>query len=326
MIDAETARTLLDQVREMMSDENYIGVVELLSEAGVDQCDEVELHNAMAAAYFMLQDYEAAIPYFERVFKLNPKSSKPLINLGAVHNRMGKFSKAVEVLRKAVALDRRSAEAFYNLGLAHRQLKQYSMAVPAYREAIRLAPNMAEAYYNLGNTYMEMGSIQQAVSQFRRALQINPEFERAAKALANADDAILQRKNNANPFGRLVDTNKIEAAVAANNTDGFVELSEEDRAIDRELIARILRSVKGDLRRFSDCLKNELEPAVRNLSREMSQGTGDLRSVGIAHRAFEAAFRKSEPLASQLRATFKQLRTHEERAKKGDFSASKADG
>src|SRR6266576_2790610 len=95
---------------------------------------DAELHDGLATAHFLRQDYEAAVLHFERVTRLDPRRGASWINLGAVYNRMGNYQKSAEVLRRAVQIEKKSAIGFYNLGIAYKHLTQWNMAVPAYRE------------------------------------------------------------------------------------------------------------------------------------------------------------------------------------------------
>src|SRR5438445_7786613 len=115
-----------------------------------------EVHDGLATAHFMLQDYEPAVRHFDRVTRLDPRRGSSWINLGAVYNRMGNYHRAAEILRRAVQIEKKSSVGYYNLGFAYKHLRQWAMAVPAYREAIRLEPRMADAYLNLANVYCEM--------------------------------------------------------------------------------------------------------------------------------------------------------------------------
>src|ERR1700688_4207286 len=83
---------------------------------------DAELHDGLATAHFLRQNYEAAVKHFERVTRLDPRRGATWINLGAVYNRMGNYQKAAEVLRRAVQIEKKSSIGYYNLGIAYKQL------------------------------------------------------------------------------------------------------------------------------------------------------------------------------------------------------------
>src|SRR5579863_751907 len=161
-----------------------------------------ELHESLATAHFLKQDYDAAALHFERVTRLDPRRGATWINLGAVYNRMGDYQKAAEVLRRAVQIEKKSGIAYYNLGIAYKHLKQWNLAVPAYREAIRLEPRMADAYLNLANVYTAMKNFVQAASNYKKALDLNPDLERARRGYERAEAELNASKNARSPFGR----------------------------------------------------------------------------------------------------------------------------
>ena len=114
----------------------------------------IPVHEGLAAAYFLKQDYEKAADHFKKVTLLDPRQAKAVVNLGAVYNRMKDYNKAVTILRKAVQKDKSSGEAHYNLGLAYRGLNQLSMAVSAYKEAVRVAPRKWHPLIRISRTSM----------------------------------------------------------------------------------------------------------------------------------------------------------------------------
>src|SRR5579872_1707715 len=186
-----------------------------------------ELHDGLATAHFLKQEYDAAAMHFERVTRLDARRGASWVNLGAVYNRMGNYQKAAEVLRRAVQIEKKSSIAYYNLGIAYKHLKQWALAVPAYREAIRLEPKMADAYLNLGNVYTAMNNFAQAASNYKKALDINPNLERARRGLERAESEVNASRSARSPFGRLVAADK--APPAHGPVSAARELTDQER-------------------------------------------------------------------------------------------------
>jgi len=273
-----------------------------------------ELHESLATAHFLKQDYDAAALHFERVTRLDARRGTSWVNLGAVYNRMGNYQKAAEVLRRAVQIEKKSSIAYYNLGIAYKHLKQWALAVPAYREAIRLEPKMADAHLNLGNTYSAMNNFAQAASSYKRALELNPSLERAQRGLEKAEAELSATKNAKSPFGRLVAATP--APTTATAPAATRELTEEQRIADRQALHVLVEQLEADLAGMLETIANSLEPSVHTLNKMLTQA---LSPHGVSITKAEALDNFVEargqyvPRLAQLQKTLRQLRDHEAR-------------
>ena len=271
-----------------------------------------ELHDGLATAHFLKNDYEAAALHFERVTRLDARRGASWVNLGAVYNRMGNYQKAAEVLRRAVQIEKKSAIAYYNLGIAYKHLKQWALAVPAYREAIRLEPKMADAYLNLGNVYTAMNNFAQAASHYKKALDINPGLERAQRGLEKADAELNASKNSRSPFGRLVAATPAPAAAQASVATQ--ELTEADRIRDRQQLHKLVEQLETELAEVIEAISKHLGPSVHTLNKMLTQS---LSPHGVSITKAEAldGFIEARdlyvPRLARLQKTLSLLREHE---------------
>jgi tetratricopeptide (TPR) repeat protein len=272
-----------------------------------------DVHEGLATAYYLKQDYQAAIQHFERVTRLDPRRGSAWINLGAVYNRVSNYQKAAEVLRRAVQIERKSGIGYYNLGYAYKHLKQWALAVPAYREAIRLEPRMADAYLNLGNVYVAMKNFAQAASHFRKALDLEPGQERAIRGLEKAEAELEEAKNKASPFGRLVAPPAAEpagSAVAASTR----ELTEDERRRDRRKLEDLLALLQTEYDALHRTISGQLNPAVRTLNKMVTQPLSPHGVSITREEAFDQFLEARSMYLQQLapfQTTLRQLREHE---------------
>jgi len=268
-----------------------------------------DLHEGIATAYFFGQDYPQAVEHFKRVSQLSPNEGKPLINLGAVYNRMGEYNEAVKILRRGIQKDKNHSEGFYNLGYAYRSLNQLSMAISAYREAARLSPESAEAATNLASVYSEMGNHQQSIIFYKKALEISPEFERAVRGLAQAEHSLADSKKAISPFGRLVDT---QTAGAKGPSQLKRELTETERLSDRQTVYAISSEVKSHSRELLQLVRENLEPALLALDRAVSSGTEGTAVLPRVVGDYQAAVKSCAESRRRLKRKMLELRAHEE--------------
>lgn len=164
------------------------------------------------------REHEAAFA-FKRSSDLDPSWAPPLVNLGALMQRLGRHRRARALYRQALALDPGSAAAHYNLGLLCRDLGDLAGAERAFSDALGADPGHAQArrelalvcaergdttnaialleaelrsarrpeaavYTNLGVVYARAGDFERAEAAFRQALRLEPSQPRALGNLA----------------------------------------------------------------------------------------------------------------------------------------------
>ncbi|MDA1012974.1 MAG: tetratricopeptide repeat protein [Planctomycetota bacterium] len=263
--------------------------------------------EGLAMAYFLDDQLEAALEQFDRMTKLDPRNANGYINKGAVCNRLGEYNDALKALQRGLQFDRKSSQAYYNLGIAHKGLGSLSMAISSYREAIRHDAESREAHQNLANVYLEMGNYQQAISHFKNALMIDPSFERAKRGLLKAETKGASVQAAAAPFGRLVDTKKLDA----QTTETLKRLTDTDRFDDRRTVARITKLMMNSSKNLIDHVRNELEPLLLKVNRTVAQSPGDVIRIRDCRDDFRDAVDKLATIRQQLKELGKELTDHE---------------
>ena len=92
----------------------------------------------------------AAEGEFRALADAYPTYSGPLLNLGILQAKAGRFEDAEKTLRGAVERNGNNAQAFNQLGIVYRKLGRFKEADKAYQRAVQIDPNYAIAYLNLG--------------------------------------------------------------------------------------------------------------------------------------------------------------------------------
>ena len=301
------ADTLCDQARIARQEGRSGDAIALFEQAVAldDRC--LPAWEGRASLAFGLRDFPKAIECFRKVSMLDIRRVQPMINLGAVYNRVGDFNAAVKSLRQAISRDRKSAEAYYNLGIAHKGLNQLSLAVSAYKEAIKVSPEMHDAHQNLANVYFEMGNISQARLHYQKALAIKPDFEPAKRGLSRLEDASEVEKRKISPFGRLVDTEEL-----ANKqvTAQFRELSVQERFEDRQEKHRLTKEAVHAAQEVIGTLRDRLEPLFQRLAANIAERT-DKHTLLREFEAFRDSRRKLEHELGAMDRITEDLRIHE---------------
>jgi tetratricopeptide (TPR) repeat protein len=171
--------------------------------AGIDHIDTpaVDFYKQydVAAELARKEQYQAAIPEWEKALSMSPADARTHNNFGQTLVHAGKAGAAIAEFRKAIAAKPVYPEAQSNLAIALAGAGQPSEAIEHFKLAIEANPGFAEAHSNLGHVLAEQGRIPEAIEEYEKALEVNPEYAEAHNnlgfALASAgrmDEAIEQ--------------------------------------------------------------------------------------------------------------------------------------
>ena len=221
---------------------NYLGLVKMqdlkMLEAkdfflGALQVDEQYLPALIngGLVYSRLENYRVADSLYQLAIQIAPEASKPRLNKGIMHCRVGEWELAMntlEPLLNSVTGDKRAkAESYYGMALFNRG--DTIAAAEHFEKAIEFAPTMitpriylglcaptmeersqelskltqlypsyAPAYYYLGILAEQDGDKQKAKNLFEKALQLNPSDQDLSSVLGSfliENDMMEQARN-----------------------------------------------------------------------------------------------------------------------------------
>jgi tetratricopeptide (TPR) repeat protein len=156
------------EAREPAESAQQAGIEEPLPPEAVQRFDAAVVH--MNAG-----DLAAAEQAFRALASTYPNYSGPLVNLGILAAKAGRFEEAEKTLISAVERNARNATAFNQLGIVYRKLGRFQDAEKAYEQAVQVDPSYATAYFNLGvlcDLYLQQP--QRALEAYERYLELTP--------------------------------------------------------------------------------------------------------------------------------------------------------
>jgi len=133
--------------------------------------------------FLWADDYENALPYFEKAIQKDPGYTVAYFYIGYCNGELGCLTEAIEAYKQAIRLKPDYEKAHVNLGAAYDNLGRHMEAIEAYNQAIRLKPDFAEAHYNLGVGYAVLGRHTEAIEAFKQAIRLKPDDEEAHHSL-----------------------------------------------------------------------------------------------------------------------------------------------
>ena len=119
-------------------------------------------------------DLSAAVAFFRRANKAEPKSIEPLIGLGESLTAAGVSKEGAQAFRQALVIDPKDPRALRGLGNALVAQDQLDLAAEQFEKALAVNAKDYQAYNGLGVTYDSMADHAKAQEFYYAGLEIAP--------------------------------------------------------------------------------------------------------------------------------------------------------
>ncbi|MCP5116088.1 MAG: tetratricopeptide repeat protein, partial [bacterium] len=179
--------------------------------AARSQPDDSRLVGELGKLLHANDQFEAAVPCYERVAALEPARFAWRYYLGDVLEKTGETARAVEVSREALRLRPDYTPAKLQLANALLAINEMEEARGIYEALVNDAPHLAAAHYGLGRVLTAQGHRDEALSSYVTAAGLDPKagavhyalalaYQRAGEgAKAKEHMAIAEQTNRAQP-------------------------------------------------------------------------------------------------------------------------------
>jgi O-antigen ligase/Flp pilus assembly protein TadD len=149
----------------------------------------------LGIAYYLLNNYNAAVYSYRRAFELDPGLPGVKRNLGLAHLKAGEAAQAeemfVSVLRDAI-----DKSVLNSLGMAMSRQGNSAGAISSYRRALEIDPGYTDARGNLAIELIETGDYSEAESELLKILEEDPGSETAIHHLERARELSGGKSHN----------------------------------------------------------------------------------------------------------------------------------
>ncbi|BAP85678.1 hypothetical protein LOOC260_111390 [Paucilactobacillus hokkaidonensis JCM 18461] len=220
-----------------------------LKEAYTLAPDEPVVLFALGEFYFMMGQYEQAIPYYFDLIKLGTTNFSQVDlagRLGTAYAQSGKFEQALGYLQQ-VKPDFISSDILFQTGFTQLQLNQFDDAIETLTKLEKRDQQYASVYPYLAQAYSKQEKFEDALTTLQEGLSVDQYneqlYKQAAQVASHLDDEALMDKYLAK--GHELDPDNIEIALDYSNlllklqrhTDnvallsGYIEADETDPQI-----------------------------------------------------------------------------------------------
>lgn len=185
---------------------------------------------SQGVAQLSLDDFERALPYFERAAELDPNYTEAWYQAGFCYGVLGRHAEALKASKQAAKLRPDWSATHVNIGASSYALGQYKESVDAYRQAIRLDDDSAETQYALGLGLNKLNRTDEEALAYRRAIALKPDH---ANAMEKLGEAYLKLKKWADAVAAFeqLKTYKPDAKTYNALGEAYLELGKPDEGL-----------------------------------------------------------------------------------------------
>jgi len=156
----------------------------------VSEGEQLQILALQAAANgrFMEQ-----LAHFKKLVEQYPNDERALNGLAGAYFVQQEFNLAIEFYEKAIAINPDFSPPYNQMGYAHRALENYDKAEKAFKKYIELIPDDPNPYDSYAELLLKLGRFDESIEQYKKALTQNPNF--VASFVGIATNLDLQGKH-----------------------------------------------------------------------------------------------------------------------------------
>ncbi|MGE5280116.1 MAG: tetratricopeptide repeat protein [Deltaproteobacteria bacterium] len=207
------------------------------------------VNNALGMAYNAVGDYKTAVTYLERAVALKDNAAprdaaKAYNNLALAYNELGRSSEAAQAAQGAVTIDVTQAKAYNNLAISLVRLGKFEEAIKACRQALDIKPGYAKAYNTMAAAFMNLQQYDEALANYGKAIELEPGYPEAYNNMG-----LLYQKMG--KFDQAVPQHQKAIALRPDYANAYNNLAAAYKALGRtqDAVAAYARVVELDPRR-----------------------------------------------------------------------------
>jgi tetratricopeptide (TPR) repeat protein len=172
--------------------------LERLTQLSAEAPELAEIPYNQGVAYQILGDNEMARKRYLRASDIDPTLGAAWLNLGAIAEREGDLSRALQAYRAGLRDAPDDPDLVVGLIGALRKMGRSEQAITEAKEALARNANNINVYNNLGLVYIEQGNLELAQFVYQKALNDIPGAEQNALIHANLGQVFLLKDKAAN--------------------------------------------------------------------------------------------------------------------------------
>lgn len=201
------------------------------TEAQKNKRSGAERLYSQGLAQLSRDDYQRALPFFERAVEADPNYAEAWYQAGYCFGALGRHTEALRASRQAAKLRPEWSATYINIGVSSYALGSYKDAADAYRQALRIEENDAETRFLLGTALGKLNRTDEEILEYRRTLTLKPDHSQAIEKLGLALFKVKRYGEAATMFEQLR-SYKPDARTYNYLGESLLEINKTDEALD----------------------------------------------------------------------------------------------
>ena len=175
--------------------------------------DLAEIPYNQGVAYEILGNLDQARNRYLRATDIDPTLGNAWLNLGAIAERQGDLSRALQAYRAGLRNDPENPDLVVGVIGVLRKLGRQDEAISEAKAALARNANNIEVYNNLGQVYIEKGNLELAQFIYQKALNDIPGASQNARVHANLGRVYLLKEKTANARLELEEALRLDSSL-----------------------------------------------------------------------------------------------------------------
>lgn len=161
----------------------------------------------------------------------SPNNAEAHTNLGAVYQKLGDNTKALEEYAKAKTLNPRNLTTRFNIGTLYQGQKEYNLAINAYDDVLQFDPKNTSARYYKAICLSELKQFDKAVQEYKKLLAIEPNNAEVRKLMFEAMSQTSTPEEMLENYAEVVQSGQADADTLYNYAYELHKANRIDEAI-----------------------------------------------------------------------------------------------
>lgn len=129
--------------------------------------------------HYALENYEAAVAYFQAAIRLEPNNFDAQTWLAMTHEEMHEYNMAFFIYDYIIEKDPTYINAFINKGTLEMSIEKYQEATGTFSQVIKMNPDFYKAYFGIGLCFDKLGMYREAKRYYTKFLNLKPHADTA---------------------------------------------------------------------------------------------------------------------------------------------------
>jgi len=209
----EMERYLMDNCKALKI---TIGANDIENEKSVSKNPEALKQYSKGIKLFKKEDYEKALPYFEKAVKADSVFAFAWDNIGICNRKLNNLDAAIYAYNKSLELDPNGLMPLQNIAIVYEYKKEYNKAISAYENLAELDSFNPEVFYGIGRIYafylnnQEKG-LDNMCKAYNLYLKQKSPYRSDAEKLINTIYTEMKKQGKVIRFNEILKENNINA-------------------------------------------------------------------------------------------------------------------